>query len=246
MFLAPAGCGSDPTKTADQVPSDVARFGTELNGPFPASLLDLHLKDQRGRTVTLRSLRGKALVISDMMTLCQETCAIGTASMLRGARLADAAGLGDKVVFLSVTIDPERDDSAHMAAYRRAFGAPRNWQTLTGSASDISALWNRLGVWRHRVRSGPPYPRDWLTGKPLKYDIQHTDDLIFVNAAQRFRFEMEGPGAVPGTRAIPATLLSFMSAQGHRNIRNPMPGSWSGEQVQRVVRWLVDDTGVSR
>lgn len=180
-----------------------------------------------------------------MMTLCQEICAIGTASMLQAARALDRAGLGRKVEFLSITIDPRRDDRRHLAAYRRQFGAAPNWETLTGSAADIDYLWDKLGVWRHAVRVGRPYPRDWLTGQPLTTDIQHTDDLVFIDANQRFRFLIDGPGSVPSKDAIPSRIYGFMDAAGHQNVNNPSPGSWSAGQVQRVLHWLVKSEGAS-
>ena len=241
--LAVAGC-------AHPAPAEVAaapapKVGTVLDGPVPRTLLDLRLVDERGRGLTLGSLRGKVVVVSDMSTLCQETCAIGTASMLAAARASDRAGLRGKVEFLSITIDPGRDDRRHLAAYRRAFGAPPHWRTLTGSPADIRLLWDRLGVWRRMVQLRPPYDKDWVTGGPLAADVQHTDDLVFIGPDQRFRYLIDGPGTVPSPQAIPGRIYDFMSAQGHRNVRNTSSGSWSAGDVERVLRWLVDENGAS-
>jgi protein SCO1/2 len=183
-------------------------------------------------------LRGKVIVVNDMMTLCQETCAIGTASMLQAARAIDRTPLGDRVEFLSITIDPRRDDQRHLAAYQRLFGGLPNWAALTGSAADVNRLWDRLGVWRRRTRVPRPYPRDWLTHAPLTSDISHTDDLIFIDARQRFRFEMDGPGST-GRGTIPSRIYRFMDHVGHQNVANPSSGSWSSGQVLRVLHWLL-------
>ncbi|MDQ6687862.1 MAG: SCO family protein [Actinomycetota bacterium] len=237
------GCGSmqpTPSSTAyGAAGSTPPSFGTELNGPVPAALLSLPLVDSHGKATTLGSLRGKVVVLSDIMTLCQETCAIGTASMLQAARAIDHSPLGKQVVFLSVTIDPSRDDPHHLAAYQRLFGPLANWRMLTGSAANVDKLWNRLGVWRHTVQVPKPRPRDWLTGKPLTTDIQHTDDLIFIDAHQRFRFEVEGTGSVASAHAIPARIYRFMDRLGHQNVHRPQAGSWSSVQVSKVLHWLL-------
>lgn len=228
--------GSSSAKPSPAAPAGV---GTTLDSPVPRALLDTPLLDHRGRRTTLGSLRGKVLVISDVTTLCQESCAIGTAAMLQAARAIDRAGLGGRVEFLSITIDPTRDDTRHLAAYRRMFGPLPNWEALTGSSADLDRFWKKLGIWRRTVRVEAPYPRDWLTGARLTTDIQHTDDLIFVDGAQRFRFEIDGPASVRSPADLPSKIVGFMDDLGHRNIRDPSAGSWSGAQVQRVLHWLL-------
>ena len=150
--------------------------------------------------VTLASLRGKIVVVSDMMTLCQGTCPLDTANVAAAARRVRAAGLGDRVVFLSITIDPARDSPARLAAYRRLYApAPADWQTATGSAQTVNSLWKWLGVYRQQVPDKAPGPRDWLTGKRLTYDVTHSDEVFFIDAQGRERFLLEGaPHISPG------------------------------------------------
>lgn len=238
--LACIGPLSSCAATTRPVQPPPALLGSELDAPVPSNVLNLPLTDQNGRAVTLDVYQGKIVVVADMMTLCQETCAIGTASMLQAARRVDRAGLTKKVEFLSITIDPVRDDRRHLVGYQRLFGRLPNWELVTGSAAVIKELWDRLGVWRRTVPVRRPYPRDWLTHAPLTVDIQHSDDLIFIDASQRFRFEIDGPGAVSSIDALPERIYSFMDRLGHRNVRKPSPGSWSSQQVERVLRWLLD------
>jgi protein SCO1/2 len=241
LLLGLAACGDAPGahRTAASAPS----FGTVLDAPVPSALLDLPLVDADGHRVTLGALRGRLVVVSDMMTLCQETCAIGTAAMLQAARAVDRAGLGSKVTFLSITIDPAGDDLRHLTAYRRTFGRLPNWRALTGPPVVVDRLWDRLGVWRRQVRVPRPYPRDWVTGRPLTTDIQHTDDLVFIDARQRFRFELEGTAALRSPRQVPRRIYAFMDRLGHQNARFPGRGSWSASQVTDVLQWLLRDRG---
>jgi protein SCO1/2 len=234
-----AGCSLVGGSAGEAAPQPPPGVGTTLDAPVPRALLATPFLDHRGRRVTLDSWRGKVLVISDVSTLCQESCAIGTAAMLQAARAVDRAGLGGKVEFLSITIDPSRDDTRHLAAYRRLFGALPNWAALTGSSADVDHFWDKLGIWRRTVRVEAPYPRDWLTGARLTTDIQHTDDLVFVDGGQRFRFEIDGPAAVRSASDVPSRIVGFMDDLGRRNISDPSAGSWSGAQVQHVLRWLL-------
>jgi len=214
------------------------KSGTSLDAAVPASVLTAPLTDSHGHRTTLGDFRGKVVVLSDVMTLCQESCPIITASMVTAARELAASSRGDQVQFVSVTIDPGRDDVRHLRAYERQFGAMRNWTLLTGSRRAVDALWDRLGVWRHRTGLERPYPHDWVTGSPLTTDVAHTDELIFIDGDQRFRYEMDGYGNVPAA-AIPGRIYRFMDRLGHRNASTSDPGSWTPGQVTEVVDWLL-------
>ncbi len=230
------GCRTTPDR-ADDPPSDGPTYGTSLDTAVPQTVLDAPLVDEDGHATTLGAWRGKTIVLSDVMTLCQETCPLVTASMVAAARQVDATPLGKDVEFVSLTIDPGRDDLRHLRAYRRQFGALGNWTVLTGSRDVVDGLWTRLGVWRKQTHLHPPYPTDWLTGRPLTTDIAHTDELIFVTGDQRFRYEMEGPGNVTPGR-IPGRIYRFMDALGHRNARAPETGAWTPDQVTGVLDWM--------
>ncbi len=153
---------------------------------------------------------------------------------------AASAALSCVVVISDLLTLPRRDDQRHLAAYYRLFGRIPNWKLLTGSPDDIERLWDTLGVWRRAVPVERLYPRDWLTDQPLKVDIQHSDDLIFVDTDQRFRYEIDGPAQVSSASALPGRIFSFLNGSGHRTVRRPSGGSWSASAVERVVQWLVD------
>ena len=236
LVLALASCSAPAGEPS--AAGAMPEVGTSLDAPVPASVLTAPLTDSRGHPTTLGDFRGKVLVLTDVMTLCQESCPIITASMVTAARELGAASGGDRVQFVSVTIDPGRDDVRHLRAYERQFGAMPNWTLLTGSRGVVDDLWDTLGVWRHRTRLERPYPRDWVTGAPLTTDIAHTDELIFVDGDQRFRYEMDGYGNVPA-EAIPGRIYRFMDRLGHRNVSAADAGSWTPAQVTDVVDWLL-------
>lgn len=186
-------------------------------------------------------MQGKVIVLSDVMTLCQESCPIITASMLSAARSLDRTPEGKNVEFVSLTIDPTRDDGRHLRAYQDQFPSIPNWTMLTGSPSVVDRLWNTLGVWRRRTHLKPPLPKDWVTGAALTTDIAHTDEMIVIDGNQRFRYEMDGYGNVPAS-AIPPRIYRFMDTLGRRNVSQPDPGSWTPAQMDQVVRWVLGST----
>ena len=195
--------------------------------------------EDSGKRVNLRLFSGKVVVISDVMTLCQETCPLDTANVVAAARAVERAGLGNKVEFLSITVDPKRDTPTRLAAYRHLFRpVPADWVTLTGSHSGLAALWKQLGVYIKKVPDTPPAPRDWLTGRPLSYDITHSDELFFLDQRSHERLLLEGaPHLAPGTR-LPRTLDRFLDATGHRNVTNPDPAAWTLPQELHALAWL--------
>jgi protein SCO1/2 len=232
-----AGCGASDA-AVEPSPGAAPGIGTTLEGAVPASVLDAPLVDEHGHHTSLGALRGKVIVLSDVMTLCAESCPIITASMVSAARDLDRSPLGSRVEFVSLTIDPVRDDAEHLLAYQRQFPALRNWMVLTGSPTVVGRVWNTLGVWRHVTHLKPPLPRDWVTGTRLTTDIAHTDELIFIDGHQRFRYEMDGYGNVRPSM-IPHRIYRFMDALGHRNVATPDPGSWTPAQVEQVLHWLL-------
>lgn len=235
------GCGAASTPAAHGPRPPGSSVGTRLDGAVQSTIKSLRLRDSTGRAHTLASLRGKVLVVSDTMTLCQETCPIDTASLLQTARAVDRAGLGSKVEFLTVTVDPQRDTSAQLAAYRKLYApAPANWLTLTGSSADIDTLWRTLGVYRKKVPEDDPAhpPRNWRTGAPLTYDVQHSDEVFFFDARQHERFILDGVPDAGGKSSVSAKLYAFMSADGHQNLSHPGATDWTVPQALQVVGWL--------
>lgn len=223
-------------------PSPLAAIGTSTDAALPASVLDLPLVDAFGGPHPLSSFAGKILVISDTMTLCQETCPIDTASVVQTARAAAQAGLSGEVEFVSITVDPQRDQGAQLKAYNALF-APTpaswtSWTSLTGPPAAIKTLWDRLGVYREKVAQENPPPKNWRTGAPLTYDIEHSDEVFFLDARQHERFVIEGPPHLSGKNALPAVLDTFMDDDGHHSLAHPDPTDWTPPQAITVIDWL--------
>lgn len=225
---APASSATPPT-----------HVGTVTDFALPDALNNVSLTTSTGKKTSLAALKGKLVVLSDAMTLCQETCPMDTSTLVDAARAANAAGHQDQVVFLSVTVDPARDTVPQIAAYRALFKpVPTNWMVATGSVKDIAAIWKDLGVYTQKVPAATPAPKNWRTGQPLTYDVQHSDALFFLGADGHVRFVIQGtPKTSPGS--VPTTLDKFLSDQGHQNLASPDPQAWTASDADRVIDWML-------
>jgi len=229
----------DPSQAAAIAAPD-ASVGTQMAAALPASILNLPLEDQNGRPVDLAAYRGKTLMISDTMTLCQETCPLDTEDLVQTARALDADGLGADVEFLTITIDPTRDTPPQLAAYRNLYTpTPSNWQTLTGSPAAVAELWKYFGVYIQKVPEGNPPDVNWRTGQKLTYDLNHSDEIFFIDANDNERFLLEGMGHIaPGT-TLPPTMEKYLDAQGQLNMTASAGDGWTVPQALQTLSWLL-------
>lgn len=240
VLAAAAVCAGFLLWPAAAVAAPSSEVGQQLDTALPADIADLPLVDQNGHATSLAAYRGKILMISDTMTLCQETCPLDTADLVQTARQLDAAGDGANVEFLTITIDPTRDTPAQLAAYRALFQpVPANWATLTGDPAVIAKLWKFFGVWIQKVAEGTPATLNWRTGQPLTYNLNHSDEIFFIDGSGTERFLIEGMGHVaPGT-PLPSAMKKFMDAEGLQNMADPASMSWTVPQGLQTLGWLL-------
>jgi protein SCO1 len=112
------------------------------------------LTSQDGAQVALADFRGKVVVVTFIYTSCADTCPVLTAMM---AHVQDQLGhdFGVKVVFVSITVDPERDTTAALKQYAETFGADLNgWTFLTGTPGTIRDVTRQYGVFASKTASG--------------------------------------------------------------------------------------------
>jgi protein SCO1/2 len=232
-------CGSAPVAVSTQSARPAPSNGTTFDVAVPASTASLPLVDQSGRSVTLGSLVGKTVVLVDFLTLCQEICPLTSANMSRVASAVDRAGLAGEVTIAEVTVDPERDDVAHLGAYQKLFGARPGWQFLTGKPADVAALWKSFGVATERKPlSDSPGSHDWLTGTALTYDVDHQDVVIVIGPDGHERWLVNGTPSVSAPTSVPSTLQSFLSDEGLANESAPQDPSWTAADVEEAITYV--------
>jgi protein SCO1/2 len=137
------------------------------------------------------------------------------------------------VQFLEISIDPGRDDVRRLAAYAALYGRAPNWHVLTAGAG-TDQLWKTLGVYYRRVPSEAPPPKDWLTGRPLTYDIEHQDAVFVIDAKGHERWITQGSPSV-GASAVPTPMRTFLDEQGRSNLASPSGPVWTSSDVLAAV-----------
>jgi protein SCO1/2 len=231
-----AGCAGK--SAAPAAPS--AYLGTVLDKPVPAEIARLPLTDENGRTTSLAALHGQIVVLTDFLTLCQETCPLTTGNLLDMDQTVTASGLAGRVHFVELTVDPGRDTPARLSAYRELVGAPANWSLFTGNPATVQKIWRYFGIWYETVPEGAPPGVDWLTGRRLTYDVSHEDALIYLDAAGRERFLVAGSPNATGS-PVPPVLRQFLSGEGRAELAHPDASTWTASEALTPIAWLAGE-----
>ena len=79
-----------------------ASQGLVVNRTIP----DVQLISSSGAPTSLADYRGKDIVMAPFLSLCQDECPLVTGAFIAFQRDVRAAGLGSKVVFMEITVDP--------------------------------------------------------------------------------------------------------------------------------------------
>lgn len=233
-----ATCALLPGCSASTPPSatTAASSGSIVDVAVPARVSHLQLVDQSGHRLTLASLRGKTVVLADFLTLCQEVCPLTTANLRAVDNRVSRAGLTGRVRLLEVTVDPRRDRPPRLRAYQQLFGSEPNWSFATGSPDQVAALWRWFGVAYERTDEPlGARPRDWLTGHPLTYDVEHQDVVFVIGPDGHERWFMDGMADATGVGGPPPKLQDFLNATGRHNLTAPPTPSWTPTDLEQAL-----------
>jgi protein SCO1/2 len=117
-----------------------ASFAGSLRPPnIPAE--EFGLRDEDGRTVRLRDMRGKPVVVTFLYTTCRDTCPL-TAQQIRQA-LDD---LGHDVPVVAVSVDPANDTPQRAKAFSLEQGLTGRMRWVLGTSAQLQRLWRAYGV----------------------------------------------------------------------------------------------------
>jgi protein SCO1 len=207
--------------------------------PVDGYKLDRHipsfpLRSSGGGPTSLAAYRGKVVVLTPFLTLCSEVCPLTTGAYLQMQHDARAAGLAGDVVFLEASVDGWRDSPARLRAFAKRTRA--TFPMVTGSPAQLRALWRFLGIGYRRVPQGHPPATDWWTGKPLTFDVEHTDGLFIIDRTGHERVIMLGMPALGGN--LEPNLKSLLSDTGLQNLKHPQAG-WTVPQALANLSHIV-------
>lgn len=216
-----------------------ASLGIAEDRAVPASVLDVPLVDQEGRTTSLSAFRGKIVVFTPFLSSCQETCPITTGAFLQMRRDLRAAGLGGQVVLAELSVDPSRDTPSRLAAYAHLTGT--DFPLLTGMTAGLGTLWHYFGVYYTKVPEGNPPGIDWQTGAPYAYDVDHSDGFIVLDQQLHARFVTAAPPNLTSHR-LGRALSGMLSPQGRQDLSSPPGNAWTIAQGLQAIGWVAGRT----
>jgi cytochrome oxidase Cu insertion factor (SCO1/SenC/PrrC family) len=153
------------------------------------------LTDQHGRTVTLRALRGRVVVLTFLDPVCTTDCPLLAQELARAG--AEVRGSRPGVDLVAVDANPTYRSRGDLVAFddvEHLNGVP-NWFFLTGPLDELTRLWVDYGV---GVGIG--------TGGEMAVH----DDLVFViSPSGRIRSQFRAdPGPTGATASSLATLVA--------------------------------------
>jgi protein SCO1/2 len=121
---------------------DVAPLTTGLNTKVP----DFVLLNQDGKSFDSATLGGKVVVVNFIFTTCTDVCPLFTAHFAQLQRALKNGPAGD-LFFVSITTDPEVDSPKVLKSYAQRYSVDfQNWAFLTGTDTQMKAVWKSFGV----------------------------------------------------------------------------------------------------
>lgn len=223
LALVVVGCGGSSGGTSLPTRESDPNYGTSIDQPVPAALEKLPMTNQRGEKVTLDSFKGKTVMLVPFLTLCADICPFTTGILLQVEKALEADHATSKVEIVELSVDPHRDTTARLAAYAKLTHA--GWQLVRMNPADLSRFQKFFEFTYIKVPEGSPPSIDWMTGKPLTYDIQHSDDYFVIDPEGNERIVEDA--APDYTGKLNPKLQKFLSAEGRQHQKHPPQPDWT-------------------
>jgi len=150
------------------------------------------LTDHRGRPFELGAATERPLAVTFVYANCHGTCPALVATLRATAALA-----GDRARYVAVTLDPERDTPAALAAYAARWDLGDAWHLLTGPPAAVDAVRRAWGVAAERRPDG---------------EIAHANVIVLVDRRGRVAYTYRGLGQAP--RELAAALGRLAAERG--------------------------------
>jgi cytochrome oxidase Cu insertion factor (SCO1/SenC/PrrC family) len=188
-------------RTADPILAlAISGDSTSLNLPAPG----FSLTDQNGRTVSLAGLRGKVVLMTFLDPVCTSDCPIIAQEFKQTGQMLGAQA--KNVELVAVVANPTYRSTAFTRAFDRQEGLTTvpDWLYLTGSLSQLGAVWRHYGVTVENLPAGAM--------------AAHNDLAVVIDPAGRIRQELSSdPGpATLSTRSSFSVLLGQYARQALR------------------------------
>jgi protein SCO1/2 len=184
VIVAAIGISNDGTSSAQTSVSVQAPKSAFEGAQLPPGVRapDFKLRDERGRTVSMKEYRGKPVVVTFLYSHCHDTCPI-QAQQIKGA-LDD---LGHDLPALAISVDPPGDTPKSVDRFNAEQGVTGRIRWVLGRESQLRPLWEgyhttsqqpqtehmaRLVLIDKRGFQRIGYPANQVTPERLAHDLR--------------------------------------------------------------------------
>ncbi len=190
-------------RTADPILA-LAIEGSSASLDLPAP--GFSLTDQAGRTVSLASLRGKVVLMTFLDPVCTTDCPIIAQELKQTGQMLGAQD--SRVELVAVVANPTYRSTAFTRAFDRQEGliSVPNWLYLTGSLSQLGAVWRSYGITVENLPAGAM--------------SAHNDVAVVIDPSGHIREETSAdPG--PGTSSTESSFSGLLSQYARQALGRP-------------------------
>jgi len=132
--------GSGPASSEALATNPYLDPGTPLARVAP----DFALTDQFGQQVSLRSFRGKVVILAFNDSECTTICPLTTTAMVQAKQMLGPAGR--QVQLLGVDANPAAISLEDVRSYSEVHGMMGQWRFLTGSLGQLKRVWKEYAI----------------------------------------------------------------------------------------------------
>lgn len=156
---------------------------------------DFTLQDADGKSIGLRDLRGKVVVLHFIYTNCPDVCPLHAERIAEIQQMINPTPMRDLVRFVTITTDPKNDTPEVMRKYGPARGLdPVNWMFLTSGPEKLAATRKLVERFGHKfTKDGDGYQLHSVVTHVIDMEgrwranfhglkFQPTNLVLFINA----------------------------------------------------------------
>jgi cytochrome oxidase Cu insertion factor (SCO1/SenC/PrrC family) len=227
--IAVAGSSTSPaTLVADMQAPAFANPNLDRGVALSAVAPGFTLTDQFGERVSLRSLRGKVVVVSFNDPECTTICPLTTTALLHANELLGPAA--SRVELLGIGANPEATGVRSVLAYSRAHQMLHKWRFLTGSLPELKRVWRAYGI-AAAVNNGSidHTPATYIIGPDGRESRLYQTAMAYSTVNQLGNELAQSIAALlPGHPHVPEESLAAPTLYGpHRPVTLPRAGGGS-------------------
>jgi protein SCO1/2 len=143
--------------------------------------IDFSLDNWDKKTVTMRDLRGKVVVLAFSYANCSVRCPVVTVRLFS---LDEKMNAPQDVVYLHVSIDPEMDThekrKEYFTLYKLDAVKDNRWMFVSGQKDELSRLWDFYGIEIEKIEEKM---------LPEGYYIEYTPKVVLIDKKGTIRHE---------------------------------------------------------